>query len=293
MQKVLKMLAVFIIFMPLCHCAYWDASVGSWSIHRQSSNLSFELADLCVGNVSGLEVTPSGRQIAGYHSRYMVVDLNDVAISERTSAKEGELRAQDEIALHSEADEDVIRKIIKPKDSPFFTFEFSEIWPVVARADRAVIYRGVGINDRDLLSNNLDFAGTSFLNSRELSKVRYSDMMLLCMNTTVVEDNEDFINVAFLPTKRLSYQIDAFSSGITDLRYRETAPDMVTALAEGNDRYYGNYSLTAKISMGTLPIWLNNEWGLECCQPDERLPAISKCDVFDCWSNRPSGTYAA
>jgi hypothetical protein len=275
----LVILALF-LWISSCHSVYWDASVGSWHIHRQSETLSFQMDDLCTGNISAVNV--SGRSVDGYHSRYFYVDLNDVSINDRTGAFTGNLSFQDVVSVMSEADEDVTRAISKSPGSPLYIFNFTEVWPVLIRSDRAVIYNGSGINERDIASNNLDYASTSFSQCRELSKVRTSDLVLKRMNVTVIADEEDYRSVEFLPTKYLDYNIDAYSSGMADLSYRQTSPDMVRPVNEGDEQYRGSYFIGAGVSMGTAD---------GCFQPDDNWLGLcssskSSCppesDVFDC-----------
>lgn len=275
----LMILALF-LSGPTCHCVYWDASVGSWHIHRQSETLSFQMDDLCVGNISAVNV--SGRPVDGYHYRRLYVKLNDVSVSDRTSALTGELRSQDAVSVMSEADEEVTRAITKPLGSPFYTFNFTEAWPVILRSDRAVIYSGSGISERDLACNNLDYASTSFSNCRELSKVRTSDLVLERLNVTVIADEEDYGSVSFMPSKYLGYSIEAYSSGRADLRYRQTSPDMVRPSNEGYEQHNGDYSIRAGISMGTADNWLlpDESW-LDLCS-SSGSPHRLESEVFDC-----------
>ena len=61
---------------------------------------------------------------------------------------------------------------------------------------------------------------------------------------------DDVVKVEFLPNKNLNYSIEAFSSGMTDLSYRQTAPDMVTIINEGDQSFFADYALNATIEMG-------------------------------------------
>ena len=98
MRTILLYILLFImLFILLSHSIYatsWYANVGSWKIERQSETMIFELQDYCSGNISGIEATPQGRRVDGSHSRYIDIDLNDVAVKQRRSAFQGEIKSE-------------------------------------------------------------------------------------------------------------------------------------------------------------------------------------------------------
>ena len=179
--------------------------------------MSFELQDYYSGNITGIEATPQGRMVSGGHSRYIDIDLNDVALKQRRSAFQGEIKSEKYTKLSAEAEEPITREILKPFGTPFYEFNFTEVWPVHFQSDEAVVYKGTEINDRDLSANNRDFVSASFLYATELSGVRRCRMDFSRVNITLIADNNDVVNVEFLPIKHLNYGIEAFSSGMTDL----------------------------------------------------------------------------
>ena len=133
------------------------------------------------------------------------------------------------------------------------------------QSDEAVVYRGTEINDRDLSANNLDFVSSSFLYATELSGIKRSRMDFSRVNITLTADNDDVVKVEFLPNKNLNYSIEAFSSGMTDLSYRQTAPDMVTTINEGDQSFFGDYTLNATIEMGATNNKMEKNFQFEGC----------------------------
>jgi hypothetical protein len=67
--------------------------------------------------------------------------------------------------------------------------------------------------------------------------------------------------------KHLNYGIEAFASGKTRLLYRQNAADtdMVTTINEGDQSFYGNYTLKASISMGATNKKKETDFQLESC----------------------------
>jgi hypothetical protein len=257
-KQILLLIPIFFIILAFGHAISWDASVGSWNIHRHSQTLSLSLEDYCQGNISVIEIIPGQRSTKGYHSRYLEVNLNDVQLSERTNAKAGQISAEEYTHLLSEAIEPITMNTSKPGGSPVYTFEFTEIWPVVLSSVRAIVYDGTGINDRDLAGNNLDFAGVNLIYSTELSRIRVLDAELKRMNATVIADNMDVIGVDFQPNKHMVYRSESYSTGIATLRYRQTAPDMTAPYNEGIEYFNGKYLLNATLEMGVISNKLND-----------------------------------
>ncbi len=97
----------------------------------------------------------------------------------------------------------------------------------------------------------MDFVGSSFLYSRELTKARTRNLELKRMNITVVADENGVTRVALLPTKSTSYFVDARATGIANLKYRQAAEDWTSSLNEGNERFYGAYHLNAGLLMNS------------------------------------------
>ena len=263
--SILLSILLFISLLPPVHATSWYANIGSWEIERQSETISFEQQDYCSGNITGIKATPQGRTVNGGHSRYIDIDLNDVAVKQRRSALQGEIKSEKYTRLSAEAEEPITREVLKPSGSAFYGFNFTEVWPVHLQSDEAVVYKGLEINDRDLSINNLDSVSASFLHATELTLIKRCSMDFSRVNISLLADNDDIVNVKFLPTKLMNYGIEAFSSGLTDLSYRQIAPDMVTTVNEGDQSFFGDYTLNATISMGAINKKWDSDYQLEGC----------------------------
>jgi len=265
LRIILLLILLFIWLLPSIHATLWYANVGSWEIDRQSETMSFELQDYYSGNITGIAATPQGRMVSGGHSRYIDIDLNDVAVKQRRSAFQGEIKSERYAKLSAEAEEPINREILKPPGSSFYEFNFTEVWPVHFQSEEAVVYKGTEINDRDLSRNNLDFVSASILYATELSGIKSCRTEFSRVNITLTADNDDVVNVEFLPIKHLIYGIEAFSTGKTDLKYRQTAPDMVTTINEGDQSFFGDYALNATIEMGAINKKWDTDYQFEGC----------------------------
>ena len=289
---------------------YWSSCVStnssSWCIYRESQNLSFESSGSVEGKISPIEV--HGRSLSSHLSYYAELGANDVRLSERTSALEGSYKSVDEIEMQSTVYPDEIEITVdKPLGTDLYTIEYkNEKWPVFLRASRTVAYSGQQINDRELLGNNGDFVGASFLYNHELSKDRKSVMWLQRMNATVLATDDSILLVEFKPTKYLGYLIQANSSGMADLSYRnqdfrKTQNDLrrstypYPSISEGDERYYGTYNLSRKIEMRSTfeenvieqekeYYWLPCDYGgwNDMMHFDKKSYGYGTNEIFDC-----------
>ncbi len=259
------------------NAVYWSSSVDTnsshWSIYRESSNISFDLSGSVAGEISS--VVSHGRILKPYQSFYEEIGANDVRLRERTSALEGSYKSADEIQMQSTVYPNDIEILVdKPIGTDLYTIEYqNEQWPVIIKASRAIAYSGQQINDRSFEGNNGDFVGTNFLHNRELSEERRSVIWLQRLNATVLATNDTILRAEFEPTKYLGYLITAKTTGIADLRYRFRSPHYdvkhqnYPSLSEGDERYYGTFSLTRKIEMrSTFENYDTSEYDwLPCC----------------------------
>jgi hypothetical protein len=295
---------VFIIMLATISSAsadYWQATVGtdssSWSIHRQSGNMTFIQTSLVEGKIAPIEFR--GVLLNPYTSYYSEVKANDVQLRERTSALEGDYRSEDEIRLHSNIEDEVVINYVKPAGTDVYTFSFHEIWPVSLTSRRTLEYSGRQINDRDFEGNNRDYAGSNLLYNHKLFKDRSVVMWLESMNATVLANDASILQADFMPTKYLGYLIQANTTGIADLRYKQAGSQYnvkrydYPPLSESEERYYGTYALSRKIEMRSRYPYYNEtdeetyEW-LPCCswydpslQGHERLGIDT---IFNCLS---------
>jgi len=230
----------------------WFASVDGWEIYRESGTVGFDMEGHVTGKISSINVTPDGRSIGGYHSRYANAGLNDVRIEDRTGAYEGSFEYSESLYLRSSAKEEVKREVIKPRGEAKYIFNYYELWPVIIGSVREVRYAGTGINDREFAGNNLDYIGSGFLYNTELSKINIRDLKLERMNMTVIASDDGVERVIFQPTKNTSVFIDAEATGVTRLKYRQVASDQKTIFSEGDEHISGTNRQRTVIQMSTV-----------------------------------------
>jgi hypothetical protein len=228
-------------------------SSSSWYLYRESQNIDFNYSSSVEGSISPVEF--HGRSLTPYHSNYEEITGNDIRLRERTSALEGIFRSEDKMNLWSNDDNDVDIYLPKPSGTNIYELTYFEEWPVSLTTSRSLEYSGKQINDRDFEGNNRDFIGSSLLYNPALSVERRSVMWLERMNATVHATDDAILGAEFMPTKYLGYLINAQTTGIADLRYKQTSPQYdvkrrdYLAINEGEERYYGTYDLSRKIEM--------------------------------------------
>ncbi len=294
----------FIIILATISSAsadYWQSSIGtnssSWSIHRQSGNMTFIQSSLVEGKIAPIEFR--GVLLSPYSSYYSEIKANDVQLRERTSALEGDYRSEEETRLWSNIEDEIDIDYVKPSGTNVYTFSFREKWPVSLTSRRTLEYSGRQINDRDFEGNNMDFAGSNLLYNSKLFKDRSAVMWLEKMNATVLATDDSILSAEFMPTKYLGYQIQTNTTGIADLRYKQAGSQYnvkrydYPPLSESDERYYGTYALSRKIEMRSQYPHYNEtddetddyEW-LPCCSwHDPSLDYQHGCSVdmiFNC-----------
>ncbi len=259
-QCGLKLLYILLIFYILTsssfitlstpvHAVSWYARVGNWQIDRSSETVNFTIEEYCHGNITGINTTPRGMMVDGIHSRYVNIDLNSVGVKQRRSALKGDIKTEEYTNASAEAEEPITRNILKLSGSPYYQFNFTELWPVHLQSERALVYSGTMINDLELSKNNQDWVAMSFRRSPQLYSIRSCRMDLERLNISLLADDDDALQVEFLPVKSLNYSIQAFSSGRTGLSYAQRASDMSSIISQGEELFYGDYSLVAALNM--------------------------------------------
>ena len=238
--------------------ASWSSTVstntGSWSIFRQSENLSFDYSQSVQGTV--LPIDYHGRTLGSYYSGYQEVDVNDIRLRDRTSAFQGSYASEELMSLRSDdITYPVYLNITKPAGSPVYTIQYFERWPVILKSSKSVRYSGKEINDREFAGNNKDFAGSDLLYNKELTKDTKFGLLLRRMNATVLATNNAIISADFMPLKEMDYRITTHTTGIADLKYQQTGPSyeikhgIYPAVNDGEERYYGTYDIIRHIHM--------------------------------------------
>jgi len=272
-MKIFTLVALLALISSV-NAASWSSTVStntsSWSIYRQSESLSFNYSQLVQGTISPVDY--HGRTLSPYYSGYQEINVNDVRQRDRTSALQGSYTSEEQTSLRSDVSNPVYINITKPSGSPIFTIQYFEQWPVILRSNKALRYSGKEINDREFEGNNLDFAGSNFLYNKELSKDTRVGLLLKRMNATVQATNDSILSAQFLPIKEMDYTIAAQTTGIADLKYRQTGPDYdikhqtYSVLNEGEERYVGLYNISRHIYMNLDFQNTSREYGwLSCC----------------------------
>lgn len=243
-----------------------------WSITRQSDNIKFDYSQYVQGGISPVEYR--GRSLEPYHSSYEEVDVNDVRLRERTSARRGDYASEEVILLR--ADSANSSEFVLSIENGTFMGEFKEEWPVILRSRKSLRYSGQGINSLEYAGNNLDYAGSSLLYNNELSKDSGIDMLLTRMNATVqgisLSPNDTVLSAQFMPTKETYYSITTSSTGIADFKYGFSSPNaelkklIYPMASEGEERYYGDYNITRSIHMKSdFPRYEEEDDWISCC----------------------------
>lgn len=262
MFRAIHLIIVVLALSSNVYGVYWSSSVDTnsshWSIHRQSSNISFNFSSSVEGKISPVE--SRGRILSPYQSYYEEVGTNDVRLRQRTSSLAGSYKTSDEIMMQSVVYPNEIEIIVeKPEGTDLYAIEYkNEKWPIFIKASRTLAYSGQQINNRDYEENNGDFVGANLLYNHELSKEQRTVIWLQRLNATVLATNDSILLAEFKPTKYLGYIINAKTTGIADLSYRlrdsqyDIKHQNYPALSEGEERYYGNYDLSRKIEMRSV-----------------------------------------
>lgn len=260
---------------------------SSFWISRQSANISFDLSGSVEGEISPIAVTPAGRVLSPYYSGMTDIDANDVRLRERTGALEGTYSSEELIYLKADATANVNRTYFKPAGSDIWTITLAENWPVILNASKTVDYLGTMINDRDRAGNNGDAVGSSFLYNTELSRERNAALKLDRLNATIIATDDTIISTDVFVTRSTVYDTTSHSTGIADLRYRQTdSKGEVTDF--GEEWYSGTYDITRRVEMEL--VYDNDtdeaDW-LSCCVAG--CSGLDPCDypagefgVFDC-----------
>ena len=300
MKEILALILVLFILLPeIASSESWFGYVkttgDSWNIYRHSNNISFKSDQSIVGKIKAIE-GPQGRVLSPYCSYLEDMNLNDVRLQERTAALEGNYSSYELLDARAQIKPPVDLDIAKSADSNIYKIDFIEKWPVDISASRSLEYSGKGINNRDFSGNNLDFVGTNLLYNRKLSKELIIKMDLDRMNATVLATDDRIIQVERKPTRDLNFSISICTTGIADLKYQQSGPEFdrvpITGyeiLNRGDERYYGSFNITKKISLTSK--FVNSKaydhW-LPCCYQgwaDLNLLDKNTLDangIFDC-----------
>lgn len=254
-----------IIICLNARCDYYQVSVGDigWTTGvRQSTTASLDMSGSTIGE--------------GKYQRFTEIKLNDVRMRERIAADNGSLDTSERIHAMAETINPVVISLVKYPGSQNYALAVMEKWPAAIAAGRSIDYIGKSISDRDILGNNLDYVGASYLRNKDLRMDRTAYLVLanatfaLSANDTTKTIYED----RFLPAKSIDYRISSLSKGTATLRYRQTSDHSIAN--EGLESYVGNFLISRHITMRAIP-WNSSDnetdWldGCPICYPSDSI----------------------
>jgi hypothetical protein len=276
--------------------ASWSGSVktdsDTWSITRESSNLSFIYEQSVQGQISPVDYR--GRTLSPYHSYYKDVNVNDVGLKERTAALQGSYSSEELLSLKSSINNSVNMTIVKPAGSDVYTIDFYEMWPVKLIYSKSMNYSGKEINNREFVGNNKDYVGANFLYNHEFSEERSLKMNLQRMNATILATDEAIDLSEVKATRDTQYKLQSHSTGIANFKWRQfgTEDEILNA---GDEQFVGVYDIVKNIRMKSRFDFIQkeDEW-LPCCSggffsmnPLDQKALKSAKGVFDCTCYTP------
>jgi hypothetical protein len=300
MKGILALVLILLISLSeLASSESWYGYVkttnDTWNIYRHSNNMSFQSDQYVEGKIEPFE-GPGGRVLSPYSSYFEEIDLNDVRLKARTAAMEGNYSSEDLIDVKAEVKSPVGLYIDKSADSGLYIINFIERWPAEVSASRTLEYSGIGINNRDFIENNMDFAETNLLYNKKLSKDLFAGMSLERMNVTVIATDESIILAEEKATRDLNFRISADTTGIADLKYLQSGPGFNKAaitgheiLNKGDERFHGSFNITKNIHMRSqFDNFRSDDIWLPCCYQgwmdmnpiDKRTHSAD--GIFDC-----------
>jgi hypothetical protein len=287
----LAYIALLLALISSASAASWSSTVttntSSWSIYRQSENLSFDYSQSVRGTISPVDY--HGRTLSPYSSGYQEVDVNDIQLRERVSAFEGDYNSEEKTSLRSDTNNSVSLDLQKPAGSPVYTIDYFEQWPVILKSSKTIKYSGKEINEREFVGNNRDFVGANSLYNHEFSKELNLKMNLERMNATILATDEAIDHFAVKATRETRYRLQTHGTGIADFKWRQVGADD-EILNAGDEQFVGVYDIAKNISMKSRfdTIQKEDDW-LPCCSggfasmnPLDQLPFKSANGVFDC-----------
>lgn len=173
----------------------------------------FHISGAMEGDISSIEVTPNGRLAAPPQSYYANIDDRGNKLLERTTALEGHYSSDEVIYNGGSTVLYPEPGVTKPEMCEYYYGVYGS---------KSIDYAGEGLNDREYLGREQSYySGTEFLYNKAFSK------------------------------DRLGTSLEAHTSGIADLEYRQI--DFRGNLSEEYvDRYVGEFDIERHIKMRYL-----------------------------------------
>jgi hypothetical protein len=290
----MKLLLVGLLTAALIFAAQgatWSGTVktdsNSWSISRESSNLSFIVEQSVQGNIS--PVSYRYGTLSSYHSHYEDLMVNDVGIRERTSAMQGSFSSEEELSLKSHINNTVNMTIYKPSGTNVYTIDFYEKWPVNFTYVKSLKYTGKEINNLQFVGNNHDYVAANFLYNHEFSKEQNLNMSLERMNATLFATDEAINSSEVKATRDTQYRLQTHSTGIANFKWGQVDTDNEIINA-GDERFVGVYDIVKNIHMkARFDVHKKEDYWQPCCyggyltmNPLDQVGLKSARGVFDC-----------
>jgi tetratricopeptide (TPR) repeat protein len=258
MKNIYILIYVLLILVSTINAAQWSSEISagssSWNIYRQSQTLNFSSTGSVNGHIS--PIIYNGNNLTSHSSYYANIKENDVEFRERTSALEGSYQANENLMLISNvSDSDIEIYVSKTPGSDIYTFSYLESWPVLLAVNREINYSGQQIDHRDFEGNNQDFAENNLLYNKVLKKDLKATMLLKDWNATVQATNDSILSANLYPKKFLNYETNISTTGIADLRYRQSSSlfnvgrQTYFSANENRETYYGTFNISRKMKM--------------------------------------------
>ena len=252
---IFTLIGLSILILP-ASCTFYEVredETGWTTGLRRSTTASFELSGFALGD--------------GKYHRYTEINVNDVRMRERISAKEGTLDTEERISLRAEDTTPWESELTKLQGGQDYLLTVNETWPVSLNTTRTTDYLGRGISDREIFGNNLDYVGSQHLYTTDFRKDRKCELDLknAWFEALLNDTAKIVIKDIFQPAKTTNYDLDSYSTGLVILKHRHVKDRVVAG--EGDERYAGTFRIQRHISMGAPG---RNEtdsevdW-LECC----------------------------
>jgi hypothetical protein len=251
---ILLALSIFLLSVSSTSYLVREDETGWTTGLRSSMNVSLEISGFVLGN--------------GNYSRYTEIDVNDVRMRERVSAKDGTLDTEERINLSGEETDPWESELVKLPGTQDYTLTVNETWPVSLKATRSIDYIGKGINDREIFGNNLDYIGSQHLYTTDFRKDRACDLYLknAWFEALLNDTTNAILKDVFQPEKTTEYNLNSYSTGLAILKYRAALGKEIAS--EGEERYDGTFSIRRHIltvSPGRENETDSEEDWLECC----------------------------
>lgn len=297
MQRLVITMLLIGVLVCCVSAESWSGYVAtnnsSWQISRQSSNLTSDISGYVEGIVSPVEYR--GRTISPYAHYSKDVSINDVKVKERTAARQGRYKAEELLKMQSNLSSNPGYTIDKSAGTSKWIIEFYQDWPLSINSSRSIDYIGQNINEMEYISNGPDSISSSYLYNIKLTNERNLDLSTSNLNATVFATNENILSVSVDEDIKINYELNSHSTGIADLKFKQSGGDYLMKTGEynpqlmGEERYVGDYNITRRLQIreNHTRKRLPDSW-LPCCyQGWKDLNSMDKKGhsaeaVFDC-----------